>query len=281
MTIYYFTGTGNSLFAAKKLAETLDNVEIVPMLSVLHQLYQISTNTIIMVFPTYVTSIPKPVKQFIESLDPQVVKSVYAVATHCGFPGKVDWFIEYLLNKRHIQLKGYTGIEMVGNTPTGLMPKFMFVKDWDQLVKNADTEIIDLNMSTKLLDFSTSIKSNQNYVSENMKLVGFKKLMTTMTQVPFQKMNHTGSKNIKFIADDACIACGKCAKLCPSNKISIIDGSPSWDKSTDCYYCYGCFNLCPKHAISVKGYDEKTVRYHHPKISYDEILSQKQSITDV
>ena len=63
-----------------------------------------------------------------------------------------------------------------------------------------------------------------------------------------------------FTANDKCIGCGKCAKMCPLNNIELKNSKPVWGKN--CTHCMACICLCPTEAIE---YGKKSVgkpRYH-------------------
>jgi MinD superfamily P-loop ATPase len=87
------------------------------------------------------------------------------------------------------------------------------------------------------------------------------------------------AKAISFFVDHDCNGCGTCEKVCPSEKIKLVDGKPGWSEKTQCHYCYACFNFCPQQAILVKGYEYKTGRYKHPNVSAADIAGQKDYYT--
>ena len=63
-----------------------------------------------------------------------------------------------------------------------------------------------------------------------------------------------------FTVSDACISCGQCAKRCPMNNVTLKDGKPVWGKA--CTHCMACICYCPVSAIE---YGKKSVgqpRYH-------------------
>ncbi len=51
----------------------------------------------------------------------------------------------------------------------------------------------------------------------------------------------------KFCVIDACTGCGRCARNCPIQNITIQNGRPLWHR--DCIMCLRCYHLCQHHAI--------------------------------
>ena len=50
-----------------------------------------------------------------------------------------------------------------------------------------------------------------------------------------------------FYIADKCIACGRCALVCPESCIEI--GVPYEINQNKCVLCGTCFNVCPKGAV--------------------------------
>ena len=67
-------------------------------------------------------------------------------------------------------------------------------------------------------------------------------------------------KDRAFTVSDACIGCGQCVRLCPTNNITLREGKPVW--GGDCTHCMACICRCPAEAIE---YGRKSIgkpRYH-------------------
>ncbi len=59
---------------------------------------------------------------------------------------------------------------------------------------------------------------------------------------------------------DACIRCGKCAKVCP---VDNIEGTPPvWLHNGRCTSCLACYHYCPVHAISKGERTKRRGQYH-------------------
>jgi len=281
VNIYYFSGTGNSLYIARELQKRLPEVTLIPMLSLLENESIIPDAEIIgLVFPIYLTSLPAPVKQFIGKIRLKQEQYIFSLTTHCGYPGRVDRELDELLVKRGKGIDCYFAIKMLVNTPKGLVPSFMIKQKWaSQITAEA---ISDLDaQANKAIDNSVAfiLKKGKNAGAYDANPPGFfsmklKKIIDYITN------KFTAGKPIEigFYADASCNGCGICEKVCLSHKIKMENGKPLWQKDIHCYYCYACFNLCPEQAILVKNYTKKDGRYIHPGISMDDISKQKKSL---
>ncbi|MFX0072117.1 MAG: EFR1 family ferrodoxin, partial [Candidatus Hermodarchaeota archaeon] len=68
--IYYFSGTGNSLYVAKKMAEKLGDCELIPI-SKIWQQDDLASNTerIGFIFPLYFWGLPAIIYDFVNKLN--------------------------------------------------------------------------------------------------------------------------------------------------------------------------------------------------------------------
>lgn len=51
------------------------------------------------------------------------------------------------------------------------------------------------------------------------------------------------------VAEDACIACGKCQKVCPTHAIDTLVSGKRFIRKADCLACGACADVCPTIAI--------------------------------
>jgi len=84
--LYYFTGTGNSLAAAKKIAAALGDCELVPIASLKDRAGKIvpAADRVGIVCPVYDAGLPVIVKEFAERLDIGAVPYVFGIITFDG-----------------------------------------------------------------------------------------------------------------------------------------------------------------------------------------------------
>ena len=87
--IYYFTGTGNSLAAARKIAGALGDCEVVPIASFANTAGAVAPqiDRVGIVCPVYFAGLPAMVASFAERLDLAKANYVFSVVTHGGGGG--------------------------------------------------------------------------------------------------------------------------------------------------------------------------------------------------
>ncbi|MFX0077443.1 MAG: EFR1 family ferrodoxin, partial [Candidatus Hermodarchaeota archaeon] len=84
-TIFYFTGTGNSLKIAKDLSERLEGSTLIPIASVWDiENFQTKSEKVGFVFPLYWSGLPKIVHDFIMNLNLNKSNYIFAVITSAG-----------------------------------------------------------------------------------------------------------------------------------------------------------------------------------------------------
>ena len=67
----------------------------------------------------------------------------------------------------------------------------------------------------------------------------------------------------KFMVDaDVCTHCGLCAKVCPVGDIEFTD-VPAWKNDSSCTCCLSCYHHCPVHAINYGNITRKRGQYYY------------------
>ena len=65
-SIFYFSGTGNSLMVARHLADSLGDSELIPISKVIDSEIDLTSEKIGLVFPVHISGIPEIVNTFIQ-----------------------------------------------------------------------------------------------------------------------------------------------------------------------------------------------------------------------
>jgi ferredoxin len=276
--IYYFSGTGNSLHIARELQKRIPETNLIPIVSLLNQdVIESSGETVGLIFPVYLSTIPVPVKRFLKKLNLKQSKYIFAVATRGGSLSIANIHIEKILKKKSRSLDSYFILNMVNNTPTGLMPTYMpgakdIAKDWVNQISREKTSSLETEVQNRL-DLIQKVIINQE---KNPEKGSFLEHLIAFLMVPAENANEHSKTKINYYSDPHCTGCGTCEKVCLSKKIKIINKKPVWQNDVQCYFCYACFNSCPVQSILIKNsYNDKNGRYLHPEITVNDIAEQK------
>ena len=86
------------------------------------------------------------------------------------------------------------------------------------------------------------------------------------------KISNADKKLDEFInivlqrAEDKCLHCGKCAKVCSVDNIIWHEGEiPSWKQDGTCMACFNCYHHCPTHAIEYGSRTKHKGQYYFGK----------------
>ena len=273
MEIYCFSGTGNSLFAARKISSRFPGSCITPI--VLNTDTPVITNAdcIGFVFPIYVGNIPYPVRKFIENLNMNSAGYVFAIATYNNYLGASQTRMESLIRKKGKKLNSFFGVVMPNNNPTGIMPKFIpgyqrIVDNWVNEIKEDHINELLAPLEKKFDFIAGTVANRENFLAEAS--------ISGKISAGLQSLVENKRTEIPYYADETCTGCGICARVCPSGKISVEKGRPFWDKRTRCYYCYACFNFCPNQSLLLQDkYALKAGRYRNPSIVADDVAEMR------
>ena len=244
--IFYFTGTGNSLYAAKKLADEGEQiVSIVEALRGKAFHYTLKEGEALgFVFPVYFYTVCDPVLELVRNLTVENASFVYAVIPCGANIGAAGGFLKSELKKRGLELQRVDALVV----PDGAL--IFYNIDAPEKMEN------QLDMATKeLASIKQAIERRESKRitgSPALGKVGLAAYHACMSTKPFH-------------ADEKCVGCGKCASICPSGAISMVDGRPAWTKNK-CFKCCGCIKRCPVSAIQ---YGKKTAsrgRYVNPAL---------------
>ena len=244
--ILYFSGTGNSKYVAKRIADALGD-EIVNLNDRIKSSDTSSVETgerVIIVTPTYAWRIPRVVRDWLLKTELHGAKQAWFVMT-CGSEiGNADKYNRDLCAEKAISCMDTAQIIM----PENYIAMFSAPQadEARQIVAQAEPRI-DRAIA--------AIQANQPFAPTRNNL--YDRFMSGPVNPIFYRFF---VKANAFTVSDACISCGQCAKRCPMNNVTLKDGKPVWGKA--CTHCMACICYCPVSAIE---YGKKSVgqpRYH-------------------
>jgi NAD-dependent dihydropyrimidine dehydrogenase PreA subunit/flavodoxin len=255
--ICYFTGTGNSLWAAKQLNQAFGG----KMLSIADELnlpdnrfdyFLADDEPLFFVFPVHSWGPPALLAPFIEKiqLKNHTNQPIYLVCTCGDNCGDTDKILAGLLAKKSLKPTKSYSIQMP-NT-------YILMKGFG--IDSKELEKEKLEKSPGLI----------NGIIENIKTQhpaqiyerGKRTFLKSRLVYPLFIKYAIGKS--KFYADAKCTACRLCEKICPTKNISIKAGKPVWKDA--CIQCAACIHRCPTQAIEYGRITQTQGRYHHPEV---------------
>ena len=78
-----------------------------------------------------------------------------------------------------------------------------------------------------------------------------------------------------ILAEDTCIGCGRCVRVCPMDNIVLENGKAFI--GNHCATCLACFHWCPVEAIYMSKQENiaRRSKYHHPDVTFEDIVKLK------
>jgi len=257
---YWFSGTGNSLFAARRAAREFNGMRLVPITKELAEHPPaLEGEAVGLVFPVYAYGPPAIVKRFVHNAAMGNVGYLFAVCTHGGGPGNAMVVLDELLTARGRPADAAFTIRMpsnyvVGSNPlTG--PKLDAVLDKGAMELEEMAVILAARGSAPVS--STSLGGRfKSWAVHPLFMAGLKR-----------------GADKGFFAEERCTGCGICVKSCPMGNISLTEaGRPLWHGS--CEYCLGCIHACPEQAIQKGMLTRRRGRYRHPEVPLAHLLDR-------
>lgn len=252
--IYYFTGTGNSLYIAKELAEQISDASITSIPKTVDQETITGKGAVGIVCPVYMYNLPHIVIDFIKKL--QQPDYFFLVLSGGGETGGCIRATSRLCDSLQLRLSAAFFITMPSNyAPFGATPEETQRENFAAAPKEIERIARMVNDRTGHIE-----KSNtglfRSYIHPGI----------------FYKIGHRflNFMDKDFSADDSCDGCGVCEKVCPVDNISITDGHPEWHSR--CQQCYACLQWCPQEAIQYRNKTVGVPRYRNPHVTLKEIV---------
>ncbi len=249
--IFYFSGTGNSLYAAKYLAEHTGENVLINMADAVREkkfeYMQQPGEKIGFVFPVYFGGMPSVVAEFVGKfrLQSDEVPYVYVLVTYGGKAGGSVQAFQSALDRRYVTLTAAFGVKMPDN----------YVCMYDPATEEKARDVLGAAEA----DLVYAVLQINDRKNPGIPHTMMDTVMTAGMQVAYRMMRKTAS----FKVDNDCIGCGLCEKVCPVNAIEMVDYKPVWVKA-ECVHCTACINRCPVHNIQYGDKTKKRGRYVHP-----------------
>ena len=284
--IFYFSGTGNTKWAASKLAAATreDLISIAPYMRADDSSHNLAEPFILkenerlgFVFPVHGWRVPKLVREFISKMkilrepsdasaenkakDDDCLKNRPFAYCVCTAGDSIGLTIENL-NKVISQNPSLQalGITEVSSSYSLIMPEsyiglpFMDVDPKEREIRKKE------NAAQELAVVCEEIFDRKEGISRLVKgpIPWF---FTKVVGGFFENVLITDKRF--HVEKDRCVKCGICANVCPVGDIKGGHGEyPVWLHHKDCLTCFTCYHHCPHHAIEFGNQTQKKGQYY-------------------
>ena len=284
--IFYFSGTGNTKWAASKLAAATreDLISIAPYMRADDSSHNLAEPFILkenerlgFVFPVHGWRVPKLVREFISKMkilrepsDASVENKAkaddclknspftYCVCTAGDSIGlTIENLNEVISQNPSLQALGITE---VSSSYSLIMPEsyiglpFMDVDPKEREIRKKE------NAAQQLAVVCEEIFDRKEGISRLVKgpIPWF---FTKVVGGFFENVLITDKRF--HVEKDRCVKCGICANVCPVGDIKGGHGEyPVWLHHKDCLTCFTCYHHCPHHAIEFGNQTQKKGQYY-------------------
>lgn len=254
-TIYYFTGTGNSLAIARQISEQL-GAKLESIVNYMNKKDPIEDDLIGIVIPIYCMDIPKIVNEFLREGNFSKNSYIFGVVTCGGIDGNALYTIKEILEKKNLRFSYGATIYLPDNSivlPTSKEKKDEMLKSQSSIVKKVCLDVKQGIINTDMLH--STIKNS--LMSKGL-AIGLKSIYKI---------------NSKKISKSKCVKCGICQKVCPISNIRKENNIYIF--VNECLNCFACAHWCPTRAISIgKLTPDDETHYTHPNITVNDMLLQ-------
>lgn len=236
MTMFYFSGTGNSKFVAEVFAKEM-NAECYSIENKVDFAKLINeSDTVAFCYPVYMSRVPRIVREFaFKYFNELKGKRIIIFCTQFLLSGDGARAFSDLFLKGHIKVIYAEHFFMPNNVNNvGILAK-------------PKAKTIEKCMQKSIQKVK---KVCENIRHGRIKKRGFNIVGRALGLPQGIFMNPTeriANKSVRI--GDECNLCGFCEKICPTKNL-LIENSKVMHKN-NCTMCYRCINKCPKKAINV------------------------------
>jgi ferredoxin len=248
-TIFCFSSTGNSLYAAKKIVGEIDG-RVLPMNDA--GLAACDDDVIGFVFPSYFWGLPRMTERFIKALQIENRNAyVFTVVTYGGGTPGLLGLTKSLLKQKGVTMQYGAYLKMVDNYIPMYKPK--------------DSEALRQRIDKDLAKITEAIKRK-----ERRRIPPG----TVLNKLMYKFLPGENS-DMDFSVSETCTGCAICQKVCPAENIEMTDGRPVFLHK--CEHCMGCLQNCPALAIEWKQKTVGTARFRNAGVTLNDLISLQSS----
>jgi ferredoxin len=274
--VYYFSGTGNSLFVARQIAERI-NGKLISIPSVINEeRIRTEADVVGIVFPVYYATndcgIPRIIRRFVSKLESFNAKYIFAVCTSGSMPGTTLENLSKLIASEGGTLAAGFIIKMNNENLSKEKQDKMLIEQKEKL--DAVCKHVLARKRGKLETrgiLRKIVLAPVLYLAIKPLFSRRYRKLSSSAGLPFTELIPLADRS--FRVDAKCTGCGICAQVCPVDNVKLVEDRPVWQRH--CETCLACYSWCPQAAIG-GGIVSYNTRYHHPAVKLTDMLRAKQ-----
>ena len=245
--IYWFSGTGNSLYAAKCLSAEMGGLPLEQITDTVPEGAVGGTGTEVgFVFPSYYGNLPRAVRAFVEKLEIKPNTYLFTVVTKGGVGSGSINAMDKALKAKNLRLNYGKCVHMPANYVVSYNPA-------------------DGDKKAKMLD-----KAEEHLRVIAREITGRMQSVRSLPVTANNLYNDVEKLDAAFAVNGECTGCGLCEKICPVRNIKLENGKPEWQHW--CEHCVACISWCPAKAIDYGSKTKNRRRYRNPRVTAEEFL---------
>ncbi len=246
VSIFYFSGTGNTWWVARELAgglgargmggDALSIEKVAP-----YEVEEIiaASKMVGFGYPIYGSDLPEPMKEFIISLPAQREKPAFVFCTQWLWSGDGARVGATFLEERGFKVFWGEHFLMPNNVCISAM-YLPYTNDREKL------KPVLARASRRIERLADRIRDRKPFYRGFSGLAAFS---GALQRVPF-RLVYPRIKHLVGIEASRCRDCGLCVKLCPAGNLSWQKKEEKIEAGGNCMLCQRCYCFCPSSAIT-------------------------------
>lgn len=247
MITCYFSATGNSLYAARRIGGRLLSI---PQLMRQDEI-ELTDDAVGIVCPVYCSEMPMMVRAFLEKAK-ITTEYFFFVFTYGISESVAPCHAAEAAEAAELTLSYVNAVEMTYNYLPGC--------EMEAEIRKAEKKDIDRHLDEICRDISArKIRTVKVGVLKKKAMAFIHR--STAEQIMIRSAAQS------FHTGPDCTRCGTCAKVCPAGNITVGAGVSFGDR---CEVCFACLHNCPQQALHLDA-EKSSARFRNPHVSLQDL----------